>query len=521
MIRLIKRCEIDKCVEVIRKSFLTVAQEYGFTEENAPRFTAFATTSQRLNWQYDEGRPMYGYFDENGQILGYYSLHIQDMKKEHSMEEEHSNKECELNNLCVLPEYRHRHIGEILYFHALMTAADKGCKKVNIGIVEENKRLRAWYEKLGATHIGTKKFDFFPFTCGYMEKDISRGKDIDHAQNMELWDAYDSDGRLAGCDLVRGEKIPDGLKHMVAEVFVMHRDGDILLMQRDLDKPNYPGYWESGAGGSVLKGESDLDGARRELLEETGIAAKDGLENLYYVVTNTTIYRGYLCVTDMPKEDVQLQEGETIAFRWVNKEEFREIFYSDRYVSGLRERLHEFVENDFQKEYDCCFTRDQYYFRYRAAAIIIEDGAVLMAGNDIDDYYYSIGGGVHLGETSEQAVIREVFEETGVHYEVDHLAFVNECLFYGEGSLEGKECHGIEFYYMMKPRGTRELCCNNPGVGMMGGKEYMCWLPLDKLDEYKVFPTFFKRKFFRDKLINPGKEIEHVVSDERTKKYKE
>ena len=103
---------------------------------------------------------MYGYFEDD-LILGYYSLHIQE------------NEECELNNLCVLPEYRHRKIGEILFSHAVMTAADIGCKKMNIGIVEENKRLRAWYERLGARHVGTKKFDFFPFTCGYMEKEIA------------------------------------------------------------------------------------------------------------------------------------------------------------------------------------------------------------------------------------------------------------------------------------------------------------------------------------------------------------
>lgn len=48
MIRPIKECEIELCVSVIRDSFLTVAQEYGFTEENAPRFTAFATTKERL-----------------------------------------------------------------------------------------------------------------------------------------------------------------------------------------------------------------------------------------------------------------------------------------------------------------------------------------------------------------------------------------------------------------------------------------------------------------------------------------
>ena len=43
---------------------------------------------------------------------------------------------------------------------------------MNIGIVEENKRLRKWYEDNGAVHVGTKKFDFFPFTCGYMKKEL-------------------------------------------------------------------------------------------------------------------------------------------------------------------------------------------------------------------------------------------------------------------------------------------------------------------------------------------------------------
>ncbi len=46
-----------------------------------------------------------------------------------------------------------------------------GCKKMNIGIVEENTILRKWYEDNGFIHIGTKKFVFL-FTCGYMERDL-------------------------------------------------------------------------------------------------------------------------------------------------------------------------------------------------------------------------------------------------------------------------------------------------------------------------------------------------------------
>ena len=46
---------------------------------------------------------------------------------------------------------------------------------------------------------------------------------------------------------------------------------------------------------------------------------------------------------------------------------------------------------------DCGFRKNDKWFRYRAAAIIVEDDCVLFAGNEVDDYYYSIGGGVHLG----------------------------------------------------------------------------------------------------------------------------
>lgn len=66
-------------------------------------------------------------------------------------------------------------------------------------------------------------------------------------------------------------------------------------------------------------------------------------------------------------------------------------------------------------ERDCGFRRGNKWFRYRAAAIIVEENCVLFAGNDVEDYYYSIGGGVHLGETSEEAVIREVLRKQGLN----------------------------------------------------------------------------------------------------------
>ena len=55
---------------------------------------------------------------------------------------------------------------------------------------------------------------------------------------MEIWDGYFRDGTRANIDLVRGDILPDGLYHMVCEVLVQHKDGDYLLMRRDISKSN-------------------------------------------------------------------------------------------------------------------------------------------------------------------------------------------------------------------------------------------------------------------------------------------
>ncbi len=157
---------------------------------------------------------------------------------------------------------------------------------------------------------------------------------------------------------------------------------------------------------------------------------------------------------------------------------------------------------------DCGFSKGDKWFRYRAAAIIVEDDCVLFARNESDDYYYSIGGGVHLGESSEEAVKREAFEETGVQYDVDYLAIIHENFFVGTSDLEGSLCHEISFYYMMKPKGNKNL--NSHSLTKGGLKESMHWIPIDELEKYKAYPTFMK-----EYLKSDHKGIEHIITDER------
>lgn len=138
----------------------------------------------------------------------------------------------------------------------------------------------------------------------------------------EIWDAYDRQfNKIEGAELIRGEKIPEGLYHLVCDIIVRHVDGTYLLMRRDLRK-HFGGMWELTAGGSALKGETPMDCAIRELKEETGIIATD-LKEVKRIVHDghRSLYVEYLCVTDWDKTAITLQEGETIDYRWVTKEE--------------------------------------------------------------------------------------------------------------------------------------------------------------------------------------------------------
>ena len=157
--------------------------------------------------------------------------------------------------------------------------------------------------------------------------------------------------------------------------------------------------------------------------------------------------------------------------------------------------------------FDCGLTKENNWFRYRAAAIIVENGCVLLATNDKVDYFYSVGGGVQLGEKAEDAVVREVFEETGVHYEVDRLAVIHENFFSDSSEFfKDLNCHEIALYFLMKTKGNQDLNSNSYTQGV---KENMVWIPIDELDNHTVYPTFLK-----EYLSNKSTEILHIVTDE-------
>ena len=143
----------------------------------------------------------------------------------------------------------------------------------------------------------------------------------------------------------------------------------------------------------------------------------------------------------------------------------------------------------------------------RVGAIIMKDGKILMVGNERTNYLYSVGGRIKFGETAEEAIVREVFEETGVNMEIDRLGFVHENYFYGDApSNLGKLIYEISFFFYMKV--SSDFAPISESFTEDNSKEYLRWVSLD--EDIKMYP-----EFFRSELKNPTDAVKHFVKDER------
>ena len=153
---------------------------------------------------------------------------------------------------------------------------------------------------------------------------------------METWDLYDEKGNKTGetWERSRAYEIPEGRYHIVCDVLIRHRGGDFLLTLRDPRKDMYPGCWEASAGGSALSGETPEEGARREMLEETGLEAEK-LELISVTQkpnSRSTVY-AFVAVTDCEKDSVVLQEGETADYQWIEPSAFLRLIREEPVLS--------------------------------------------------------------------------------------------------------------------------------------------------------------------------------------------
>ena len=163
----------------------------------------------------------------------------------------------------------------------------------------------------------------------------------------ELWDIYDLNKKKTGRTAERGVyEFQKGEYHIVVTAIIMNSKNEILISKRASHK-KHPLMWECN-GGSILAGESSLDGILRELKEELGLEFTKKEAIFLKEIRRDKVIPDFkdlwLFRKDIGIKDVTFPDGEAIEAKWVTIDEFIEMFNKNEIVQTI-----DFDREDYNK----------------------------------------------------------------------------------------------------------------------------------------------------------------------------
>ena len=135
-------------------------------------------------------------------------------------------------------------------------------------------------------------------------------------------------------------------------------------------------------------------------------------------------------------------------------------------------------------------------FNYRVCAVITHEGKLLAMHDERSPYYYLPGGRVKLGETAEEAVVREVKEELLITPRIVRPLWLSQSFF--NEDVDGLDYHELCFYFLTDISDT--------GLFEKGERFTLFernhthefeWLGFERLKDEYFYPLFLKEEIFR------------------------
>ena len=144
---------------------------------------------------------------------------------------------------------------------------------------------------------------------------------------------------------------------------------------------------------------------------------------------------------------------------------------------------------------DISFVSGNDKFNYRVCAVIISDGKILTMHDDRSPYYYLPGGRVVIGETAENAVVREVQEELNITPKIVRPLWLNQAFFTED--VDNLHYHELCIYFLMDVADTNLLSRGKQFTSNEGHRTHAFeWLEFERLKDEYFYPLFLKKDIF-------------------------
>lgn len=144
---------------------------------------------------------------------------------------------------------------------------------------------------------------------------------------------------------------------------------------------------------------------------------------------------------------------------------------------------------------DISFQTGAEKFNYRVCAVMICDGKILAMQDERSAYYYLPGGRVKMGETAEEALMREVREELHITADILRPLWLNQAFFTED--VDKLRYHELCVYFLvdganaqLHARGDRFTLREAEHVHTFE------WLALERLSDEYFYPLFLKKEIF-------------------------
>lgn len=144
---------------------------------------------------------------------------------------------------------------------------------------------------------------------------------------------------------------------------------------------------------------------------------------------------------------------------------------------------------------DISFNVGNQKFNYRVCAMIISENKILAMHNERSPYFFLPGGRVAMGETAEQAVVREVQEELGVTPKIYRPLWLNQAFFTED--VDSLRYHELCIYFLMDISDTDLLKRGNTFTLTEGKYTHTFeWLEFERLKDEYFYPIFLKKEIY-------------------------